>query len=95
MRKMMRKGMCKHYPGSSGVCNKQFNIRQVTGNEDAGWLLRIPCIKEPAGVMSGVQRFHWNRRAVCADYEEPGDAELLDAQASSVTTPASEVHPVQ
>jgi len=77
----MKRGTCKHFYGCDKPCGKGHDIREVVGEEDTGWLLRIPCITIAAGNMSGSQRSHWNRRVSCVDYTEPTEAEITEFDA--------------
>lgn len=40
----MKEGNCIHWTGvQKEVCNKGVNYRELIGNEDNGWALRLPC----------------------------------------------------
>ena len=45
----VNKERCKHYswqvshPTGTGLCDKNINVRDITGGEDFGWLVRTPC----------------------------------------------------
>lgn len=70
---MKKSGTCKHFNGiQHDACRAGLNIRELTGGEDFGWAIRIPCIKEKTSDV------------VCDQYAEPSPEEIAEEEEEAI-----------